>query len=126
MRRSERSCRTDSDGRVVVDDILEDSDAYRRGLRYGDEIVRFGGRDISTANALKNVLGTYPQGWRVPVVFRRDGKEYERLVRLAGVHREGELAAHVGRRSTRNPSRSIPSDPTSRLHRSRARRGSPG
>ena len=84
---------TDSDGRVVVDDILEDSDAFRRGLRYGDEIVQFGGRDISTANALKNVLGTYPQGWRVPVVFRRDGKEYERLIRLAGVHREGELAA---------------------------------
>jgi S1-C subfamily serine protease len=84
---------TDSDGRVVVDDILEDSDAYRRGLRYGDEIVRFGGRDISTANALKNMLGTYPQGWRVPVVFRRDGKEHERLIRLSGVHREGELAA---------------------------------
>jgi S1-C subfamily serine protease len=84
---------TDSDGRVVVDDILEDSDAYRRGLRYGDEIVRFGGRDVSTANALKNVLGTYPQSWRVPVVFRRDGKEYERLIRLAGVHRDGELAA---------------------------------
>ena len=70
---------TDADGRVVVDDILEDSDAYRRGLRYGDEIVRFGGRDISTANAFKNVLGTYPQGWRVPLAFRRDGKEYERL-----------------------------------------------
>ncbi len=84
---------TDSDGRVVVDDILEDSDAYRRGLRYGDEIVQFGGRDISTANALKNALGTYPQGWRVPVVFRRDGKEFERLIRLAGAHREGELAA---------------------------------
>jgi S1-C subfamily serine protease len=84
---------TDSDGRVVVDDILEDSDAFRRGLRYGDEIVRFGGRDVSTANTLKNVLGTYPQGWRVPVVFRRDGKEVERLIRLAGAHRAGELAA---------------------------------
>lgn len=83
---------TDSEGRVVVDDILEDSDAYRRGLRYGDEIVRFGGRDISTANAFKNVLGTYPQGWRVPLVFRRDGEEFERMVRLAGVHRDGELA----------------------------------
>jgi serine protease Do len=83
---------TDSEGRVIVDDILEDSDAYRRGLRYGDEIVRFGGRDISTANAFKNVLGTYPQGWRVPLVFRRDGEEFERMVRLSGVHRDGELA----------------------------------
>jgi serine protease Do len=86
---------TDSDGRVIVDDILEDSDAYRRGLRYGDEIVRFGGRDIATANTLKNVLGTYPEAWRVPIVFRRDGVEYERVVRLAAAHRDGELAAMI-------------------------------
>lgn len=84
---------TDVDGRVMVVDILEDSDAYRRDLRYGDEIVQFGGRDIATANDFKNVLGTYPQGWRVPLVFRRDGQRFERLVRLDGVHREGELAA---------------------------------
>jgi serine protease Do len=86
---------TDSDGRVIVDDIVEDSDAYRRGLRYGDEIVRFGGRDIATANTLKNVLGTYPEAWRVPIVFRRDGVEYERVVRLAAAHRDGELAAMI-------------------------------
>jgi S1-C subfamily serine protease len=84
---------TDANGRVLVDDILEESDAYRRGLRYGDEVVRFGGRDISSANALKNALGTYPQGWRVPLVYRRDGTEHEISVRLAGAHREGELAA---------------------------------
>ena len=51
---------TDADGRVVVDDILDDSDAFRRGLRYGDEMVRFGGREIGSANAFKNALGTYP------------------------------------------------------------------
>ncbi len=84
---------TDRDGRVVVDDILEDSDAYRRGLRYGDEIVSFGGRQIATANAFKNVLGTYPEGWRVPMVYRRDGTEYPCVVRLAAAHRDGELAA---------------------------------
>jgi serine protease Do len=82
---------TNTDGRVVVDDILEDSDAFRRDLRYGDEIVRFGGREITSANALKNALGTYPAGWPVPLVFRRDGREYERQVRLANLHREGEL-----------------------------------
>jgi hypothetical protein len=29
----------------------------------------------------------------VPIAFRRDGREYERMVRLAGVHRGGELEA---------------------------------
>jgi S1-C subfamily serine protease len=82
---------TDADGRVVVDDILESSDAYRRGLRYGDELLKFGNREIRSPNAFKNALGTYPAGWRVPITYRRDGKEYETRVRLAGLHRQGEL-----------------------------------
>ena len=81
----------DASGRVCIDDILEDSDAYRRGLRYDDEIVRFAGRAIDSPNALKNILGTLPMGWRVPLDFRRDGWRHEILVRLAGVHSRGEL-----------------------------------
>jgi serine protease Do len=86
---------TDSDGRVIVDDILESSDAFRRGLRYGDELLTFAGRDIGSANAFKNALGTFPAGWRVPLTYRRDGKEIDLHVRLAGVHREGELEALI-------------------------------
>jgi hypothetical protein len=81
----------DDAGRVVVSDILDTSDAYRRGLRYDDEFVRFGGRAISTPNGFKNVLGTFPKGWRVPLSFRRDGQRRHVLVRLAGVHTEAEL-----------------------------------
>ncbi len=81
----------DDDGRVIVTDILQDSDAYRRGLRYGDEIVNFGGRPILTPNGFKNVLGILPKGWRVPLSYRRDGKRVDILVRLTGVHSEGEL-----------------------------------
>ncbi len=84
---------SDAERRVVIDDILDDSDAYRRGLRYGDELVRFGGREITSTNAFKNALGTYPKGWRVPIAYRRDGKEFDVRVRLAGAHREGELEA---------------------------------
>ena len=84
---------TDSEHRVVVDDILDDSDAYRRGLRYGDEVIRFGGREIGSTNAFKNALGTFPNGWRVPLTYRRDGKEFDIRVRLASVHRAGELEA---------------------------------
>jgi S1-C subfamily serine protease len=79
------------DGRVVVSNILETSDAYRRGLRYGDEIVAFGGRPISTVNGFKNVLGIFPKGWRVPLSFRQDGARRDVYVRLAGVHSPEEL-----------------------------------
>ena len=86
------------DGRVIVSNILEASDAYRRGLRYGDEIVAFGGRDITTTNGFKNVLGIFPRGWRVPLSFRREGKRYDVYVRLKGVHSPDELTDKVQRR----------------------------
>ena len=82
---------TSADGRVVVSDILESSDAWKRGLRYDDEVVSLAGRSIRTVNAFKNVLGTLPAGWRVPLVYRRGGRREEILVRLAGVHTAADL-----------------------------------
>ena len=84
---------TAADGRVVVSDILEASDAWRRGLRYDDEILALAGRPVRTVNGFKNVLGTLPAGWQVPLAYRRDGRREEILVRLAGVHTAAELAA---------------------------------
>jgi S1-C subfamily serine protease len=97
-------------GSVVVDDILETSDAFRRGLQYGDQIVRFADREITTANALKNVLGVFPSGWRVPLRYRRDGKAVHTHVRLMGVHDESELAALVQNERQR-PSEPDPGQP---------------
>ncbi len=82
---------TDEEGRVVVAEILEQSDAFRRGLRDNDEIVSFAGRPVSTANGFKNILGILPKGWRVPLSYRRDGKRYDILVRLPGLHNQEEL-----------------------------------
>jgi serine protease Do len=78
-------------GRVVIDDILETSDAYRRGLRYGDEIVEFAGREITTANALKTALGTFPRDWMVPLTLRREGESRQVRLRLPGVHDPAQL-----------------------------------
>jgi serine protease Do len=91
------------DGRVLVSNILESSDAYRRGLRYDDEIISFGGRPIGTVNGFKNALGIYPKGWRVPLVLRRDGKEQEIHVRLTGVHATEELNKLMQRRPRPEP-----------------------
>jgi serine protease Do len=84
-----------ADGRVLVSDILQSSDAWRRGLRYDDEIVALAGRPVRTVNAFKNVLGTLPAGWRVPLAYRRAGRRHDITVRLAGVHSAAELAALI-------------------------------
>ena len=81
----------DDEGRVVVAEILQTSDAYRRGLRYDDEIVSFAGRAINTPNGFKNVLGIYPKGWRLPLAYRRGGVRHDVLVRLEGLHTPAEL-----------------------------------
>ncbi|TWT55037.1 putative serine protease HhoB precursor [Rubripirellula amarantea] len=78
-------------GGVRVTNILESSDAYRRGLRYDSEILEIDGRIVSTANDLQNVMATFPSGWRVKVRFRENGKTQETLVRLRSVHLPDEL-----------------------------------
>ena len=82
---------SDGANRVVVSNILESSDAFRRGLRYGDEIVAFGGRTIDSVNAFKSVLGIFPRGWRVPLSFIHENQRHNVHVRLAGVHAPEEL-----------------------------------
>lgn len=82
---------TSSSGRVLVSNILPGSDAYRRGLRYGDEVVSLADREVKTTNGFKNILGTLPKEWRIPMVVRRDGKQRSLLVRLQGVHTQTQL-----------------------------------
>ena len=86
---------TDDVGRVVVSNILSSSDAYRRGLRYGDEILELANREVRTTNRFKNILGTLPKDWRVPLEIRRDSQRRTLLIRLDGVHTDQELAELV-------------------------------
>jgi len=67
---------------MVVKQILEESDAFRRGLKEGDQLVSFAGRAITSTNQYKNILGIYPKEWRLPLVVRRNNERSEALVRL--------------------------------------------
>jgi S1-C subfamily serine protease len=68
--------------KLEVANIIEDSDARRRGLDEGDELVSFAGRQLTSVNQYKNVLGLFPRGWKVPLVYRRNNDKREILVRL--------------------------------------------
>jgi serine protease Do len=73
---------------MVVASILENCDAHRRGLDVNDELISFAGRAITNRNHYQNVLGLFPKGWRVPLVYRRDNDKKEILVRLMGAIRQ--------------------------------------
>jgi S1-C subfamily serine protease len=71
--------------RILVQTMLDDCDAARRGLQVEDELVEFAGRSVDTVNQYKNVLGIFPKGWRVPLTYRRENRKTEILVRLQGL-----------------------------------------
>ncbi len=102
--------RTRHDGAVVVDRILEQSEAWRRGLREDDEIVSFAGRPIRSVNQFKNILGIYPKGWKLPLVYRRDGVKHEIVVRLRGLHRQSELTPRPRNAPQRRPDEPPPDE----------------
>jgi serine protease Do len=68
--------------RLVVNAVLEESDAFRRGISEGDELLNFAGREVRTVNQFKSALGIYPKEWRVPVTYKRGNEKKETLVRL--------------------------------------------
>ena len=78
-------------GRVVVSNILESSDAYRRGLRYGDEILKLDDRLITTVNQLKNILGIFPSYSRLRIQFRQENQIVETWIRVSPLHSIEEL-----------------------------------
>jgi S1-C subfamily serine protease len=70
---------------MVVKQVLDESDAARRGVREGDQLLNFAGRQVTSTNQYKNILGIYPKEWRLPLTVRRDTAErLEVLVRLMG------------------------------------------
>ena len=38
-------------------------------------MVAFAGRRIPSVNQFKNVLGLYPKGWRLPLVYRHQNEK---------------------------------------------------
>lgn len=68
--------------RLIVNAVLEESDAFRRGLSEGDELLNFAGREIRSVNQFKSALGIYPKEWRLPITYKRINERKETLVRL--------------------------------------------
>jgi len=69
---------------MVVKQVLDGSDAERRGIQEGDQLLNFAGRVVTSTNQYKNILGIFPKEWRIPVTTRRNNERHETLVRLMG------------------------------------------
>jgi len=83
---TEFSVETDANGRVQIADVIESSEAWRRGLRAGDELVSFAQRSLTSANDFKNILGIFPSGTRIPLTVRGPDGQRTTSIRLKPLH----------------------------------------
>jgi S1-C subfamily serine protease len=97
--------------RLVVKAVLDEADVRRRGLETDDELVSFVGRPMSSVNQYKNVLGLFPKGWRVPLVYRRNNAKHEILARLMQLQRSVDPNQAQPRRPMVRPQQQAPVNP---------------
>jgi serine protease Do/serine protease DegQ len=62
---------------VLVSDVLEGSPAAKGGIRQGDIILTFDGKDVRDASHLQRVVADTPVGKKVPVMIFREGREVQ-------------------------------------------------
>lgn len=82
-----------SPGGALVGEALEGSPAEKAGLRRGDIILRFGGKEVSGPSALKNIVAEQRPGVKVPVKILRDRKNMTMTVTVGELPAEFEKAA---------------------------------
>ncbi|KAA1193348.1 DegQ family serine endoprotease [Pseudohalioglobus sediminis] len=82
-------------GALVVQ-VAEDGPADDAGLREGDVIVRFDGKDIPTSSHLPHVVGLIAPGSRVPVEIMRDKKRKTIKVEVGGLNADDSFSLRGG------------------------------
>ncbi|KFN47616.1 Do family serine endopeptidase [Arenimonas metalli] len=70
---------------AFVDSVENGSAAARAGIRPGDVITRFNGREIGRSAELPPMVGAMPPGSRASVTLMRDGKPLDLVVTLAAL-----------------------------------------
>jgi serine protease Do len=75
---------------ALVSDVTKNSPAAKAGIRRGDIIVQFNGKDISEVSVLRNMVAQSRSGSSVMVKILREGKEV--LLNVAIVEMPKEMA----------------------------------
>lgn len=68
---------------ALVADVLEEGPAKKAGLKRGDIVLKFNGRDIDSAHTLSRVVSSTSPGEKVKVKIWRNGEEKTLKVKIA-------------------------------------------
>lgn len=73
---------------ALVSDVVQDGPAEKGGVKRGDVVVSFNGKEIGDSHALPSVVASTPVGKEVPVRVIRDGKETLLQVKIEKLQHE--------------------------------------
>ena len=108
--RTEFTVETTENNTAVVSQVSQLSEAWRRGLRPQAQILSFAGRPLSSANDFQNVLGTLPEGDRVPITWKDNSGKHSATIRLTPLH-SFQKAPELPEERRRQPSPDQTPDP---------------
>jgi serine protease Do len=64
----------DSKDGVLIGDVVDDGPAANAGLREGDIVTRFDGKEVTSSSQLRNAVAATNPETKVPIEYYRDGK----------------------------------------------------
>ena len=77
---------------VYIDSVSTGSAAEEAGIRAGDVVIEIGGRQITRASQLQEMVATHRPGEKVDLVINRNGKIIERTAVLQSLEGTIEIA----------------------------------
>ena len=80
---------------AIVTDVQAKGSAERAGLKRGDVVVRFDGRDIMDSGQLRNLVAQSPIGTKHRLDLIRDGKTYQADLVIQEAPRERAKKSHA-------------------------------
>ena len=87
---------------ALVSDIEEGGPAEKAGIKRGDVIITFDGKEIEEMNELPLIVAQTPLGKEVEVTIVRDGKRIIKKVTVGELREEKTYAAADGRKSRKD------------------------
>ncbi len=82
---------------ALIGDVVKDSPAEKAGIKIGDIIIIFDGKDISGSSQLKNVVSSSTPGKRYQVELLRDGRKKKYYITLEELPGDPQTLTRVDR-----------------------------
>ncbi len=82
---------------AYVEDVIKGGPADQAGIKKGDIIVNFGGKEITDSGILRDEVANTQMGKEVKVTVLRQGKKEDRTVKIGNQEQSAKAMAAVGK-----------------------------